>query len=59
MVTKKQIDLLSTASPEELAQVEVLSSDAIREALQEGREERRVAEASEAPGPTDSRIMFR
>jgi hypothetical protein len=59
MVTKKHIDMLSTASPEDLAKVQELSRDVIAQALQQGREERREAEACESPGPTDSRILFR
>jgi hypothetical protein len=59
MMTKKHIEMLSTASPEELARVEELSGDAIAKALQQGREERREAEACESPGPADSRVLFR
>lgn len=56
MVTKKHIDMLSTASPEDLAKVQTLSGDEIAEALQQGREERREAEGSSrmiAQGPYD------
>lgn len=59
MSTKRQQELLASASPEVLAKVQELSGDAIMAALKKGHEERRAAEACETPGPTDSRILFR
>lgn len=56
---KEHAALFATVSAEELAGVEVLDKETIAWALQQGRKERREAEACESARPVNSGILFR
>lgn len=58
-MTQRHIDVLSTASPEDLAQMQALSHEEMARVLQQGLEERREAEACESSTLVDPRIWFR